>query len=399
MGIFKKITTLFMKLYNLKIKASIVNHEKFLGKRRNSLDIYSGSANSLCYTPFNISFIHIDRLMLVNFEEDILYNGIELQVLHHNNKDYPVVILFKIDESQDVYYINRETMTLHEEHTKKLLSNPTFNVIETINYNFQVDSKGLNASLSMTEKNGNRIEFKIREKFPNRELSSMLAPIGASTPNPQYFPYIFLDQFGLVIKQHTDIQVKINGLLKKISEFPVRVNGKQVYMVRFSQDPVLAYWNNLYIGKLDPINVIDNSSVSSHDLDHEIINNDNYLEIKKISKRDNVGHELSIEFSPPIPQLVALKAGCKVTGRFSSGIDNKMGIVAGGYEITRNENLITLLIKPSKAWQPFPGKSWVSFYKWTAKLEINAGNEVNIESKWENAKVMTSKEFAESTTK
>jgi hypothetical protein len=337
--------------------------------------------------------------MLVNFEEDTFFNGIELQILHHNNKDYPVIILFKKDESQDVYYINRETMTLHEEHTKKLLSNPTFNVIETINYNFQVDNEGLNASLSMTEKNGNSIEFKIRENFPRRELSSMLAPIGASTPNPQYFPYIFLDQFGLVIKEHTDIQVKINGISKKVSEFPVRVNGKNVYMVRFSLNPVLAYWNNSYKGKLYPINVIDNFSVSTHDLDHEIIKNDNYLEIEKISKRNDVGHELSIKFSPPFPQLVALKTDCKVIGRFSSGIDNEMGIVIGVYEITRKENLITIIIKPSKAWQPFPGKSWVSFYKWIAKLEINAKNEVNIESKWENAKVMTSKEFVDGTTK
>jgi hypothetical protein len=388
-----------MKFYNLKIKASIVNHEKFLGKKRNSLNIYGSSGNNSFYTPFNISFIHIDRLMLINFEKDSIFNGIELQVLHHNNKDHPVVILFKKDESQDVYYINKETMKLHEEHTKKLLSNPTFNVIENINYNFQVEDEGLNASLSMTEKNGNSIEFKIRENFPNRELASMLAPIGASTPNPQYFPYIFLDQFGLVIKENTDIEVNINGISKKISEFPVRVNGKHAYMVRFSLNPVLAYWNNSFKGKLYPINVIDNLNIKDHDLEHEIIRNDNYLEIKKISKRDDIGHEFSIEFSPPIPQLTALRPECEVRGRFSSGIGNEMGIVVGEYKITRNRNLISIIIKPSKAWQPFPGKSWVKFYKWIANLEIDTKNELTMDSKWENLKVMTSKEFAESTTK
>jgi hypothetical protein len=399
MGILKKIIDSFMKLYNLKISPSIVNHEKFLGKKTNSLNIYGGSAENSLFTPFNISFIHINRLILVSFEEDTLFNGIELQVLHHNNKDYPVVILFKKDESQDVYYINRETMKLHEEHTQKLLSNPTFNFIETIDYNFEVDDKGLSASLLMIEKNGYNIEFKIREKLSRRELSAILAPIGASTPNPQYFPYIFLDQFGLVIKEHTYIQVKINGILKRIPEFPVRVNGNRVYMVRFSLNPILAYWNNSYKGKLYPINITDNLKIRNHDLEHEFIQNENFLEIKKISKRDDVGHELSIEFSPPIPHLVALKTGFKVIGRFSSGIDNVMGIVVGMYEIMRKANLITITIKPSKAWQPFPGKKWVSFYKWIAKLEINAKNEVDIDSKWENANVMTSKEFTESTTK
>jgi len=98
-------------------------------------------------------------------------------------------------------------------------------------------------------------------------------------------------------------------------------------------------------------------------------------------------------------QLIAIKENFRCKGKFSSGIGEKMGIVVGNYEVKKNKNLLELIIKPSKAWQPFPGKSWVSYYEWMANISLNARNEVRIESKWRNNKIMTSKDFAEKTSK
>jgi hypothetical protein len=399
MAVLSKIKNFFMKIYNLKIKASIVEHDKFLGNRHNSTEIYDRKNKNIFFSPFNISFIHINRLILVNFEEDPNINGIELQILKHGNQDYPIVILFKKDESQDVYYTNKEAMKFHEEATKKLLSNPSFYIIEKINYLFDIDDNGLNVSLSMIEKDQNTIEFKIRENVPKRNLSAMLAPVGASTPNPKYFPYIYLDEFGLVVKKKTEINVKINDIQRKVSEFPVRVNGKQAYMVRFSFKPILAYWNNSVKDFLHPIETNDNLLVSFNDLNHELVKNGQYLEIKKISKNDKMGNELFIDFSPPIPQLSAIKENFQCQGKFSSGIGKTMGIVIGNYEIERIKNILKLVIKPSKAWQPFPGKSWVSYYEWTAIIDLDVEDEIRVESQWQNNKIMTSKEFAEKTSK
>lgn len=388
-----------MKLYNLKIKPSIVNHDKYLDSKENSIEIYKEDSNGTFISPFNLSFIHINRLILINFENDPVFNGIELQIIKINSKERPIVIMFKNDESQDVYYIDKESMDQHRSATKKLLTNPTFNLIEKIEYKYKMDTKGLDAYLLIFDKSGSKVEFKFRENKKDRKLYAMLAPVGASTLEPKYFPYLFLEKFGIVVKKNTEIFVKINENTRAISEFPVRVEGDFVYLVRFSLDPILGYWNEEFNGNLIPINAKSKLMIMNEGIEYNLKDNNQHFEIKSISKEDQLGHKIFFEFSPAIPDLENLKENIQIKGKFSSGTNERTGLFAGIYEIEKKEETVVFIIKPTKAWQPFPGKSWVSNYIWKAIINLQDSEKIVMKSEWKNLDRITSDEFIESTTK
>lgn len=388
-----------MKLYNLKIKPSIANHEKYLYKIDNSMDIYKEDSDGTIISPFNISFINIDRLMLINFENDPVFNGIELQEINIENEERPIVILFKNDESQDVYYLDEESMKHHRQATKKLLNNPSFNLTDKIDYKYELDGRGLDAYLFIVDKDGMAIEFKVKENKKKRELSGMLAPVGASTPEPKYFPYMFLEKFGLVVRKNTIAYVRVNENNRTVSEFPVRVEGDCVYFIRFCLNPIMGYWNEEFEGNLAPIEVHANLEFTIEGIKYSIKNNYQHFEIESISKNNDQGHKIFFEFSPAIPDLKSLRENIELKGRFSSGTDERKGLLIGTYEIVKKDEAIRFVIKPTKAWQPFPGKSWVSNYIWEATINLQDRKNVVMKSKWKNLKRLTSDEFLEITTK
>ncbi|MBY9017011.1 MAG: hypothetical protein KGD68_15080, partial [Candidatus Lokiarchaeota archaeon] len=98
------IYSLFLKFHKVKLKDAVIDHHRYLGKSENSLNIYDKPPRNMILSPFNLSFEPMDRLLLINFEEDPLYYGIELQVLHKADEFYPLVIMYRKDNLIDHYY-------------------------------------------------------------------------------------------------------------------------------------------------------------------------------------------------------------------------------------------------------------------------------------------------------
>jgi len=377
------ISLAFLKRKNVNIKDIVVDHHKYLGKRNNSLKIYESSPKNMIFSPFNITIDHIDRLMLVNFEEDPIYYAIELQIFHIAGEKLPMVIMYRKDDLMDIYYTNEAII----EHRKKLFedirTNVSFNQLEEIDFRFQTDDMGLDAYLFLKDKLEKDIELKVKENTPGRELSAMLTPIGAARKKPQYFPIVYLNEFGMVIKKDTEIFIKIHGFLRKPVEMPFRMNNMHVYLVYYALVPIIGNWNNIFSGNLNPILInSSNLNVINENITYEIFNNESYYEIEKISGKNEVGHKISFEFSPAIPNLIALKSNMKIKGKFSCCIDDKKGIFAGEYHINRVGDKISLNIQPIKGWQPFPGKLWIKTYKWTADIDIIDNDNIRIQSYW-----------------
>ena len=383
MGIKNFVSSLFLKFSNVKTKDIFINHHKYLGKRKNSLKIYESSPKNMILSPFNITIDNIDRLMLINFEEDPIYYAIELQIFRIADKKLPMVILYRKDDLMDIYYTNEAIIEHRKKLMKDLLTNVSFNQLEKIDFRFQTDDMGLDAYLFLKDKLEKGIELKIKENTPGRELTAMLAPIGVASKKPQCFPIVYLNKFGMVIKKDTEIFVKIHGVLRKPVEMPFRMNGMYIYLARYSLEPIISNWNKTYSGRLNSI-LIDpaNIDVKKENLSYKILNNSGYYEIKKISGKDEVGHTISFEFSPAIPNLIALKSNVNVKGKFSCCIDDRKCIFAGEFYINRVGDIISLNIQPIKGWQRFPGKLWLKTYKWTAEIEIQTDYSLFINSYW-----------------
>ncbi|TKJ20611.1 MAG: hypothetical protein CEE42_14655 [Promethearchaeota archaeon Loki_b31] len=383
MGVIKKLSSAFIKLYNVKIKDVVVDHHKYLGKRNNSLKIYESSPKNMIFSPFNITTDHIDRLILINFEEDPIYYAIELQIFCIAGEKLPMVIMYRKDDLIDIYYTNEAIIEYRKKLIENLLTNVSFNQLEEIDFRFQTDDMGLDAYLFLKDKLEKNIEFKIKENTPGRELTAMLTPIGAASKKPQYFPIVYLNKFGMVIKKDTEIFINIHGVLRKPVEMPFRMNGMYIYLARYSLEPIISNWNNAYSGCLNSI-LIDpaNIDVKNENLSYKILNNGGYYEIKKISGKDEFGHTISFEFSPAIPNLITLKSNVNIKGKFSCCIDDRKGIFAGEFYINRVGDIISFSIQPIKGWQPFPGKIWLKTYKWNADIDILEKNNIRIQSNW-----------------
>jgi hypothetical protein len=328
-------------------------------------------------------FDPMDRLLIVNFEEDPIYYGIELQIFHKASEEYPLVIMYRKDGMMDIYYTDEIVIENRKEMVTDLLTNVSFNILEDIEYKFQFNERGLDAHLFLMDKLEEDIEFKVKENFPGRNLTAMLTPIGAASKKPRYFPITFLKKFGMIIKKDTEIYVKIHGNLRKIVDMPVKINSLNTYFARFSLEPIICNWNKVYSGNLNPILIHSpNYHLKEKKLSIEILSNAGFYEIKKISGTDERNHLISFEFSPAIPNLIALQSEKKIKGKFSCSLDERQGIFAGVYYINRIDKIITFNIHPTKGWQPFSGKLWLKTYKWTANIEILGNFEYKIHSKW-----------------
>lgn len=368
---------------NVKIKDIFINHHKYLGKSKNSLKIYDPPIRNMILSPFSIIFDSINRLLMVNFEEDPIYYRIELQIFLKLDKEYPLVIMYRKDNMVDIYYTNEIVIKNRKEMLTDLLTDTSFNQLEDIEFKFQFDDMGLDAYIFFKDKLEKEIELKIKENTPGRELASILAAIAAVNKKPEYFPIVFLNKFGMVIKKNTEIFVRIHGFLRDTTEMPVRMNGMHIYLSRYSLEPIICNWNNAYSGNITPM-VIDSPfyHIKEMNLSIEILNNAGFYEIKKILGMDEINHLISFEFSPAIPNLIALQSGKKIKGKFSCSLDDRQCIFTGEYHIKRIDEIITFNIHPTKGWQPFPGKLWLASYYWTAKIEILNEFDAKIQSYW-----------------
>jgi hypothetical protein len=383
MRIGKKFISLFLRGYNVKVKDTKVKYKIYLRKKQNNVKIYKGRIGKLLIFPFNMTFDEIDRLILINFEGDAFYYALELQIFKLDNNEYPLVILYRKDDLIDIYYTNPKVIENRGEIMKDIINYVSFNQPENIDFKLNVDEFGLDSSLYLKDKFNRLIEFTIREYIFGRKLTAMLLPISTERKKPQYFPIVHLMKFGIVIKQNTKISIKIGAEERIPSELPFKMNGMRNYLIRYSLNPIICNWNNAYEGNL-PIIIADNetSTLTHNNSIYTLYNNNGYIEIKKILGKDKKSNELYFEFSPAIPNLLALKDNIELKGRFSCCVNDKGGIFAGSYLINTTENKISIKILPIKVWQPFPGSLWFKTYQWNSKIVIEEDKNIRLNSGW-----------------
>src|ERR1035437_8844107 len=87
------ITVIFSSC--MSTKQNSVDQVKYLGTKINSSDIYINKQSSSFYSPLNINIDPMDKLMLIDFDGDSIYETIELQVYNDKRGKGATVILYK----------------------------------------------------------------------------------------------------------------------------------------------------------------------------------------------------------------------------------------------------------------------------------------------------------------
>lgn len=355
-------------------KDSVVDQQKYLGTRSNPADIYAHPATGLFYSPLNVSIAPMDRLMLVNFADDLEYNSIELQVFDDSRGTGARVILYRNEGPADFYY----TSEVFADGVKPEAAS----ILPEMEYRFEVATSGLDAGLKMKDREGKSIEFQVKEATRAKEAKGILAPIGGTTAIKfDYLPFFFLRSMNFIPRSGSEITISIGGEARTPEQIPFPVNLEFVYLSRYTTDPILGCWNKSYAGKLSPMQPGQQLTYEDGQTRYELVDNAGHTEIRKIIGFDDK-HNVSFEFSPPIPDLPALKDGITLNGRFSAGADDVLGIVAGEYHIQRYGDTIEMEILPLEGYQPNPGALWVKTWVWKGVITVSADKTVSMKSEW-----------------
>jgi hypothetical protein len=368
------------------MQPSVVEPDRYLGQHANPSSIYASEGEAVVLPLFDVRFEPMNRLMLVNFSDDPVYNGIELQVFDApGGGESALALLWRKDGVVDVYLTPDHQMSERSRRgIENLLNRVTLQRGE-FTYRLNVTEHGLDAALAMRDREGRSVAFEIVETRGQPRLGALIAPVGAQVERPEYLPIVFLDDFALVRRRGTRIDVWIDGQRRTPDTMTRLVRGPASYFTRYSTRVVIVNWNERREATLDGLALEPGATeVRDGNLSYRIVWNGSHPEVAAVTAyegRDRV----EFRFSPALPHLQALRPGAAVEGRFVASINDVEGIVAGEFEVRREPDGVRLVLQPLNAWQPpiLRGPPWVSSYRYEARVGFD-GATAHLAGQWKS---------------
>jgi hypothetical protein len=314
----------------------------------------------------------LERLVLIDVAGDPVYKAFEIQQFRTPGGIRGTAIAARKDGTVDYYYQSGVPMTkVRQEGVAALLNQPRF-----MEWDFDmilnVDDRGLEAALDLVDREGRHISFRIRENYPGRELSAILAPVSSGTLEPRSFPMVYLDEFSMVLVKHTEISILIGGRRRRPVIFPLLVNGERVYYSRYSSRVAIAdllpeSTGLLAFLQLEP----GQETIRQEDCTWQFRWNGPQAELVRVSMQSGTS-TVGIQFQPGLPNPYQLREAARAEGRFLISVNGIPAVIGGDYTMDRSR----WVLQPLQAWQP-PGMGavpWVSTFRFEASLDIPVGS-------------------------
>jgi len=367
---------LISKFMNLKLKANKIDSEKYLGNRKNKLEIYEKESKELFYNPFNFSHTDFGRLILISIDDHPEIKTVEL-VVQNDNKGAFVVVYYHNGKVEN--YINPHLSI----DRKYLKPNGDWEIAgeQDFEYAFRDTKNGISFILDITIKSGQRIKINLRENNANAKRYSFLAAIGADLSEVKRFPFIYLREAGFIQVEGTEVSFEIDGKQMELTKVPIKVEGQKCFKTFYSLTPLPFFWNEERDTYLSPEKITDTQTYQKDNAVYSFIDNNGHKEIERITYKAN-RHSASYRFSPSFPDFASLKTGCEIKGKFCLDVDDIEGVIGGTYYVIKTNDEIVIALHPEKCWQPMPGKDWVSAYRYHAKIKLTKDDRFKIQSEW-----------------
>lgn len=354
------------------------NQENYFFKTRtsNNVEIYANSPSKgnlqiFSFRDQSTKPYWITGLALTQFKEDSVYNQIELQNVEYAGGKGVVALAYRTDKAfVDVYYPT--DIPLLKSEYEKMINHAKMHPCN-FQASFITDNDGFKMIMQLTDKYGRIIRMNITEKNTKGTPATFIAPIGSDIQNPQYFPLLYMKDMIFLSKSGSDYSLTIAGNKMK----PAVIPFSNYRLTRYSHSVISAEWLPNTDTIIQP--QIDNHSGGTT---NGYLNNHGYEELS--SQRFNYHDKiLTINFSPAIPDLVALKNNIQLEGRFCVNSSTNEGVMAGTYKLIKSGKKIGIDVHPEKGWQPNPGKLWIATYRWKSELKELTDSTYHFESNWQ----------------
>jgi len=367
---------------------SVVDPEAYLEGHTNPPDVYHSAAAPSLLPVLDVRIDPMDRLFLVNFDDDPIYDGVELQTFpaEEGGAPWARALLWRPD-TVDVYDPPGRTFDEHVDRRglEALLSPLEVTLQRTeFDYRFRITEHGLDAAVRIVDREGRLVEVEVLETRGEPVVGGLIAPVGAASAAPDYLPVFFLDEFALVKRDGTRLRILVDGHERSPSKMTRLMKGPASYFTRYSNRVVIAHWNERRDTVLEPVPVpLGSETVEADGLEWSIQWNGAHPEVPSVTARSGEDR-LTFLFSPPLPDFEALRPGIRIEGRFVVNVNDVPGVVAGEYTVEREADGARFVIQPLKAWQPpmVRGPAWVSSYRYEAGIQLGLGPP-RLQSRWE----------------
>jgi hypothetical protein len=351
---------------------------------------------------------NLEAMSVIHFKdaEGLKYIGLEPQVFKLQDNTTLVRMLAtteKRDEG-DIYLKQGELQRdkLLYRVTKQLGKVRDILEADFSKFELSVKDTGLYMDIAFKDRYDRNISLKIDQQKLGKKANfkSMIAPASLATHH-QYFPLIFLGNMSIADKK-TEVNVSIDGEKKELLKIPVL--GAD--MIIYDSDTVGFYLfletakrqvkvfelpeNKTTITTEQPNYEKENAEkFDASDkiiATHSLKKNGNYSEISE-SKYSWKGHSMQLHFAPALPNMLHLKNGAEVSGKFAISVDKTPGIIAGTYKVNRNDFDVKLFMQLNDAYQPVGGDKWVSAYSWEAVINLKDENP-QLNTKWHKKEIV-----------
>ncbi len=369
------VTVILTSCVNL--EPDFTNQENYFFKTRisNDLEIYAnrpseGNLSTFSFRDQSTKPYWITGLALTQFKGDSVYDQIELQNVEYAGGKGVVALIYRTDKTLvDVYYPT--DIPLLKSEYEKMINHAEMHPAN-FHASFIFDNDGFKMTMQLTDKYGRNIKMYIAEKHSKCTPATFIAPIGSGIQNPQYFPLLYMKDMIFLSKSGSDYSLTLAE--KKMK--PAVIPFSTYRLTRYSHSVISAEW----LPNTDTIMQLKDGNHSG-ETTNGYINNYGYRELS-YQEFDYHGKVLTINFSPAIPDLVALKNNIQLEGKFCVNSSSNEGVMAGTYHLIKSGKTIGIEVHPEKGWQPNPGKLWMATYRWKAKLEELTDSTYHFESDW-----------------
>ncbi len=349
--------------------------------------------------PFHIAIDPMERLLLVNFEQepDTTYVGFEPQVFNDPvNGTGHLVIGWRQDGRVDVFHQpSLRLNTAKYDIAGKGLAHMVKR--ELAGSTFEVDDLGVQAHYEFEDIHNRTVVIHINEQNPKpRKPFGLLAPMGAAAEAPSAMPLVLLHDFYFVRKKHTTIEISIDGKRHAPDQLPMPMDYTSMYFTRYSPKPLIAMLNPAFDGEIEPITVeVGAKELRAADTILTLTWTADKPSLKRIT-RQNAVHPLELRFEPAFPDIQTLTDAARLEGNFAIEGHPSTGRIAGNYAVRKMDGVITITMIPAQGWQPRPTKlslhflytvagifrKWPTTYEWTARIQEKGAGDYTMRSAW-----------------
>jgi hypothetical protein len=365
---------------------SVVDPDAFLGARANPAGVYGPAGAPSILPVMDVRIDPIDRLFLVSFADDPVYEGVELQTFPRPDGEPDVRVLLWRPDTVDVYDSpGRVFDKAVDRHTIESLLSPKAVTMQRAEFEhrFNITEHGLDAAIRIRDREGRDVAVEVIETRGTPVTGGLIAPVGATSASPDYLPVFFLDEFALVKRGGTQITISVDGHARSPAKMTRLIKGPASYFTRYSNRVVIAHWNERREALLAPRPVVPGQTgVALNGIEYRFAWNGGRPEIAAAvaSQGDEA---VTFLFSPALPDFAALRPGARIDGRFVINVNDVGGVVAGEYQVERRGDIAHLVFQPLDAWQPpiVRGPSWVASYRYEADIDLG-GDAPLLRSHW-----------------